>query len=183
MAVGAAVGNRQASAIVVSGMTLQTQSWLTNVKKIRVRRTVSTVASHAVFRDRGMLIGKRSPILRMATQAELIRICRAQIVSGGPSMWIVAIGATHLPFAQRMMVRQTHLAALRLVAPQAGIIGLPAWLHDRLGFWNHALYVFDSAWTGNVSDEAEARVRFALCVISVRLMAINTADSIRGVRS
>ena len=57
------------------------------------------VAIHAVFRDRGVLVGKRPAILCVATQAELIGIRRPQIVAGRPAMWIMAINTAHFAFA------------------------------------------------------------------------------------
>jgi hypothetical protein len=72
-----------------------------------------------------MLVSERAAVLRVASQAQLIDICGAQIVACGAAMCVVAIHAFHLPFAQRVMVRQAHLSTLSLMAAQAGIVRLP----------------------------------------------------------
>jgi hypothetical protein len=117
MTVRTAVGQRCASAVVVAGMALQTECGFTHAQQIRVRRTVRAVAKHAIFRHRRMLVGEWPAILCMATQTELIGIGHAQVVPGRPTVRIVAISATHLSFAQRMVVGQAHLTPLGLVTP------------------------------------------------------------------
>lgn len=141
------------------------------------------MAEHAILGHRRMLISEWTTILRVATEAELIGICRTQIVSTRASMWIVAVGTTHLSFAQRVMVRQAHLPAFSLVTLQTGVICLPARLHDGLGFGHQVLHIFRLALSRDISNEVKARVCLALCVVRMGLMAVNTADSIGGVRS
>ena len=162
-------------------MALQAQRRFAHAQKISVRRTVRRVASHAVFRDWWVLVSKGAAILCVTTQTQLIGIGCSQIVSTWASVRVVAIGATHFSFAQRVMVRQTHLAAFRLVAPQAGIVRLPTRLHHYLGFRNHVLDVFGVAQTHQV--QARLAFRFAILAIGVCLMAIRAADTIRRMRS
>jgi hypothetical protein len=66
-----------------------------------------------------MLVGERPAILRMATQAELVYVCRLQIVTGCSTVCIVAVDAAHFAFAQWMMVRHTELRPFGLVALEA----------------------------------------------------------------
>jgi hypothetical protein len=80
------------------------------------------MAKRAIFGDRGMLIGKWPTILCMAGQAELIRARRAQIISRGSAMRVVAIVAAHLAFAQRVVIRHAELSRLGLMAFQASIV-------------------------------------------------------------
>lgn len=65
-----------------------------------------------------MLIGKWATILRVTAQAELIDIRTAQILPQRTTMWIVAVDAGDLSLAIRVMVRETALRSLRLVAPE-----------------------------------------------------------------
>ncbi len=104
-------------------MALETKGRLTDREQICVRGTVSRVAIHAIFRYRRMLVGKRPPILGMTAEAELIHVGGPQVVARRPSVRIVAIHATHLSFAKRVMVRHAELRSLRLVALEAGLIG------------------------------------------------------------
>src|ERR1700687_517861 len=99
------------------------------------------MTSHAVFRYRRMLVGERSPILRVTTQTELVGICHPQVVPRSSTMRIVAVRATHLSFPQRVMVRQAHLRTLGLMTSQASIIGLPARLHQCFGLRDQVLHV------------------------------------------
>ena len=129
-----------------------------------------------------MLVGEWATILRMAAQTELITIRRTQIVAGRASVGVMAICATHLPFPQRMVVRQAHLAALGLVTAQASIIRLPARLHDHFGLRDQTLHcsfttgsrhVYESLGLGsNVGSSFGPG--FGAVVVS--LMAINATD-------
>src|ERR1019366_10345386 len=105
------------------------------------------------FRDRGMLVGEGTAILSMATQTELIHVRGAQVFARGSAMRIVAVGTAHLPFPQRVVIRQTHFSALALVTAQASIVALPARLHEGFAFRHEALHGGNAAWSGHV-DEA-----------------------------
>jgi hypothetical protein len=140
---------------------------------------MSGVAKQAVFTNGGMLVGKRPAILRVAAQTELVGVRHAQIVAGSAAMRIVAIPAAHLPFPQRVVVRQAHLAALGLVTAEARIIRLPPRLHHHLGFGHQILnrgytargrHVYESLGFG-----------FGLGAVGMGLMAFRAADLIRGV--
>ena len=82
-----------------------------------------------------MLVGKRPAILRMASEAKLIDVRNAQIISGRPAMRIVAIVAAHLGFAQGMVIGHAELSDLGEVAFQASIVrgGARAENHAGLG--------------------------------------------------
>ncbi len=118
---------------MVAGVALQAQSGFTHAQKVGVGRAMGTVAEHAIFRYRRMLIGKRAAVLRVAAQAELVGIGCAEVIARGASMRIMAIRTTHLSVPQGMVVGQAHLATLRLVTLQASVIGLPPRLNDGLG--------------------------------------------------
>ncbi len=139
---------------------------------------MSSVAKHAILRYRRMLVGKRATILCMAAEAELVGIRQAQIVAGGATVRIVAVCTTHLSFPKRMVVRQTHLAAFRLVAPQASIICLPARLHHHFGFRNQFLHVGHAARSHHIRGHKEIGFGFgiSLCLVAVSLMAIYAAN-------
>jgi len=76
------------------------------------------------FVDRRMLVRKWPLILGVAPETELIGVGRVQIVSGITPVWIMAIQATHLGFADGVMVWQIGLSGLGLMAPQAVVIQL-----------------------------------------------------------
>jgi hypothetical protein len=115
----------------------------------------------------------------MAAQAKLISIRHPQIVSRGPSVRVVAIGTTHLPFPQRMVVRQAHLGPLAFVTSKASIICLPPWLHDHLGFGNQILHRSHAAWSHHI----KTRFRFGAGFrVGVSLMALSAANLIGSVR-
>src|ERR1035437_269451 len=126
------------------------------------------MTSHAVFRYRRMLVGEGSSILRVTTQTELVGICHPQIVPRNSTMRIVAVCATHLSFPQRVMVRQAHLPALGLVAPQASIIRLPARLHHYLRFRDQVLHVAYPSRSHHIQTPIVFGV--ALRAVVVRLM-------------
>lgn len=178
MTVGASVRYREAGAVVMAGMALQAKRGLADAEQICVRRTVRRVAGHAVFGDRRMLVGKRSAILCVAAEAELICVRGAKIVSAGSSMRIMAVGALHLSFAQRVMVWHAHLRPLALVASQAGVIGLPVGLDNRLGFRHNGLDRIDARWSQYVDIGSGFQI---FCIRIMRLMAINATHVVRGV--
>lgn len=93
-------------------------------------------------------------------------------------MRIVAIGAAHLAFAQRVMIRQAHLPLLGLMTLQASVIGLPLGLNKRLSLRCEVLNRRDVA----LSHEIETHVSRGALFISVivGLMAISAADFVRG---
>jgi len=122
VAISAPANQRQARAIVVSGMTLQAESRLADDKQTLVRRTVRRVALQAVLIHRRVLIGKGPLILGMALEAELVCIRRGQIVARTAAMGIVAIHAGHLAFADRVMIGQAALCLLFLMALQALVV-------------------------------------------------------------
>ena len=177
----AAVGQGQAGSVVVPSVALQTQGGFAHGKQIRVGRAVRGMTSHAVFRYWWMLVGKGSAILGMTAQTEPVGIRHAQIISRGSAMRIVAICTTHLSFPQRVMVRQAHLTALSLVAPQTSIVGLPARLHDGFGFRDQVLNVTHSRWGHHVQTAVVFRV--ALRTVVVRLVAIRATQLVGGVPS
>jgi hypothetical protein len=120
----------------------------------------------------------------MAAEAELVSIRHAQIVAGGATVRIVAVCTTHLSFSKRMVVRQTHLAAFGLVAPQASIICLPARLHHHFGFRNQVLHVGHAARCHHIRGHKEIGFGFgiSLCLIAVSLMAIYAANFVGSMR-
>jgi len=85
---------------------------------------MGVVASHAVFRDRRMLISERPAILCMAAQAELIYVRRLQIVSRRPAMGVMAIHTAHLAFTHRVVIWHAHLRSLCRMTFQASVVGL-----------------------------------------------------------
>jgi len=66
-----------------------------------------------------MLVHEWPTVLRVAAQAELIGIGHPQVVARRTTVWVMAIHAVHLSFAQRVVVRELHLGALGLMALQA----------------------------------------------------------------
>jgi hypothetical protein len=181
VAVGATIRNGQTGSVVVVGVTLQAQRGFAHGQKVRVRRTMGGVTSHAIFRDRGMLIGKWAAILRMATQTELIHVRRPQVVTGRSAMWIVAVGTTHLSFPEWMVIRQAHFSPLALVTTQASIIALPSRLHDCFAFRHKVLRRAYVARSRHVDHRPGVVPGFGSG--GVNLMAINAADFVRSVRA
>jgi len=142
---------------------------------------MGAVTVHAIFRDRGVLVGKRSAILRMATQTELIHIRRPQVVAGRSAMRIVAVGTAHLSFPQRVVIRQAHFSALALVTAQASIVALPSRLHNCFAFRHEVLYGGYAARTHHVDHRLGFGPGFGS--VGVRLVAINAADFVRSMRA
>src|ERR1035441_6745175 len=99
----------------MAGVTLQAQCGQAHRQQVGIGRAMGVVTVQAVFRDRGMLVGEGTAILSMATQTELIHVRGAQVFARGSAMRIVAVGTAHLPFPQRVVIRQTHFSALALV--------------------------------------------------------------------
>ncbi len=162
---------------MVAGMALQTQSGLADIEQIGIGRTMGGVADHAVFGHRRMLIRKRSTVLRVASQTELIHVGAAQIVAGRTTMGIMAVHARHFGFAQGMVVGHAELAALGLVAFEAGIVALPTGPHDDVRFRRHRSRCELGA-CGGIEGEL-ALGRFSECAL-MNLVAINAAQMIRG---
>jgi hypothetical protein len=84
------------------------------------------MTQHAVFCYRRVLVRKWTAILRVTAQAEFIDVRAAQVLSQRTAVRIVTIDAGDLALAIRVMVRQTPLRSLRLVALEAGVVGLSA---------------------------------------------------------
>lgn len=124
-----------------------------------------------------MLIGKGPAILGMTLQAKLIDVRRPQIVSGRAAMRIVTIRAAHLSFAQRVMVRQAHFTALRLVTFQASIVGLPPWLYECFRFRYKVLDVGDPSGSRHVDESVRSD---SVLGVGVRLMTIDAANPVGG---
>src|ERR1035441_6060158 len=104
MAVCATIGNRQTGSVVVASMALQAQRRLADREKIGVRRSMRGMAAQTVLRHWRMLVRKRPAILCVTSQAELVHVCRLQIVTRCSTVCVVAVDAAHFAFAQRMMV-------------------------------------------------------------------------------
>src|SRR5271157_4251016 len=126
-----------------------------------------------------MLIRIWPAILRMAAQAKLVHIGGPQIVPSGPAMRIVAIHTAHLAFAQRMMIRHAELRALGRVTFQAGVVGLPHWPDDRIGFGRHRSCRDRSS--GRLIESNPAFLCSSECGL-VNLVTIHAAKMIGGVR-
>ena len=79
-----------------------------------IHRAVHRVAGGASLAHRFMLEHKRPALRRMAPGARLRlgQMRERTAVRGIPAMRIMAIAAAHLPFHDRMMMRQVELAAL-----------------------------------------------------------------------
>lgn len=105
---------------------------------------MSTVATEATLRHGRMLIGKWSAVLCVAAQAELVHVCGSQIMARCSTVRVVAIGAAHLAFAQRVMIGHAHLRPLRLVTAQAGFIRHRPGLNGGICFRRDEIYVSDA---------------------------------------
>ncbi len=181
VAVRTTVGQWQGRAIVMPGMALQAQRRFTHAQQIGVGRSVGRVAAHAVLGHRRMLVSERSAILRVATEAQLVRRRGAQIVARRSTMWVVAVRTTHFSFAQRVVVGQAHLSALGLVTSEAGIIGLPAGLHDRLRLRHETFHMADTRRRRHI--ETRVTLCFTFYGVVVSLVAFGTTKMVGSVRS
>src|SRR5579864_2800035 len=127
-----------------------------------------------------MLIGKWTTVLGVAAEAELIHIGGAQIVAGRAAMGIVAINAAHFAFAQRVMVGQAELRFLRLVTPDAGLVGLRQGPENHIGLRHRGFGGEGAVGSGIEPDTTLARGFYSN---GVNLVAINAAHPVRGVRA
>lgn len=124
VAVCAAVQQRHGGPVVVSGMALQTQRGLANQQQVSLHGTVGRVAFGATFHYGSVLVGKWPLELRVTLKAEIIEIGGAEIIGRSATVWIVAVRATHLRFADRMMIREPALRLLLAVASYARVNSL-----------------------------------------------------------
>src|SRR6185503_6325609 len=81
---------------------------------------VRLVADAAVFLHRWMAVHERPALLHVAGVAGLGRAIARQLLRIA-AMHVMAGGARHLPFGDRMVHRPVHLHALLLVAGEAGV--------------------------------------------------------------
>jgi len=176
VAVSAAIRHGQAGSVVVARMALQAQGRFAQRQQVRVGRSVSFVAIQATFRDGRMLVGEWPAILRMAAQTELIGIGRAQVVGRRASVRIVAIHATHLAFAQRVMVRHAELRLLRLVTLETGLVGHRTRLNHGIGLRRDRCRIARAVRGGVEPGLAIVRL---LRAAGVDLVAIDATNPVR----
>jgi hypothetical protein len=120
----ATVQQRHSGPVVVSGMTLQAERGLTDQQQASLHGSVRGVALCAALNDRSVLVGEGSLEFGVALEAQLVKIGVAQIVGSRAAVRIVAIRATHLGFADGMVIRQAAFCLLLVVASDAGINSL-----------------------------------------------------------
>ena len=96
-------------------MATQTQERSRLSQKVIRHGSVGVVANSAVLRNGRVLIDKRSLLVRMALVADHV-YGRFLQVSRGAAVGIVAAGAHHLPFLQRMVRGEGELGGNILVA-------------------------------------------------------------------
>jgi len=125
MTIGTAVDQGQTRAVVVRRMTLQAERRLTYRKHVLVRRAMGGVTLHAALIDRRVLEREWPLIFRMATETQLVRIGHLEAVSRVAAVRIMTIHATHLAFANRVMVGKVGFGILLGVSPQAVFTELP----------------------------------------------------------
>jgi hypothetical protein len=170
MTIRATVHNRQARAVVVSGMTLQAESRLADDQQVLIRRTVRRVTFHAILVHRRMLKREWPLKFGVALEAKLVDTGRVEIVSRAAAMRIVAIDAGHLGFADRMMVGKIGLGFLLTVAMQALVVLIAAGL-DRPGL------------ASNLAAARQQGHPLATRPALVNCVAVNTAHALRFMRA
>src|ERR1022692_4910337 len=134
------------------------------------------VAQHAILIYRGMLVHVRAAVLCVAAKTELSNVRGLQIFPRSSSVRVVAIDASHLSFANRMMIGQVALCSLRLVALQAGFIGLSARPKRYAAFRSERLHQ-----RGTTTSRRIEGVFFCLCFReppAVALVPFRAADMV-----
>ena len=137
------------------------------------------VAQHAILVYRGMLVHERAAVLCVAAKTELSNVRGLQILPRSSSVRVVAIDASHLSFANRMMIGQVALCSLRLVALQAGFIGLSARPERYAAFRSERLHYRGTPTRRGI----EGVVSFGCCLetLAVDLVALSAADMVHRV--
>ena len=180
MAVGAAVGHREAGSVVVADVALQAQRGLADRQQVGVWRSMGRVAAEAVFRYRRMLVSEGTAILCVAAQAKLVHVRRAQVMSRSSSVRVVAIGTTHFAFAQRVVVRHAHLRTLRLMTAQTSFVRHRARLNEDVGLRRDEVSILCIAGR---CVEGGIAVPHNLHRVGMNLVAIDAANLVRSVRA
>lgn len=103
-------------------MALQTEHGLAHCQQTPIHGAMRRVALGAVFHHGSMLISEWTFVFRVALQAELIDVVGPQILPGRAAMRIMAIGAGHFSFPNRVVVRKIGLGGLRPMAANALLV-------------------------------------------------------------
>ncbi len=103
----------------MGGMALQTEHRLAHGQQTAIHGAMRRVALGAVFHHRSVLISEWTLELRVALQAKLIDVVCPQILPGRAAMRIMAIGAGHFPFPNRVVIGQVRLRGLSAMAVRA----------------------------------------------------------------
>src|SRR5579864_1515083 len=120
--IGTAPNQWKACAVVMRGMTLQTESRLADREQVLIRRAVGRVTLHAVFVHGGMLIREWSLKLGVALEAEFVSAGRVETVARASAVRIMAVYAGHLSFADGMVIRKISLCLLLVMTLQAFVV-------------------------------------------------------------
>jgi hypothetical protein len=118
---------------MVSRMALQAQRRLADQQQTPLHGTVRCMAFGAAFYHRCVLVCEWPLELGVTLKAEFIEIGRAKIIGSSSTVWVVAVRATHLRFANRVMIREPALRLLLAVASYARIDPLMPGGQLRLG--------------------------------------------------
>jgi hypothetical protein len=86
-------------------VTLEAEKWFVLLQQVVCYRAMRIVADGAVFFYRGMLIGKRPLLVRMAPVAQVVDPFFGFQIVQAAAVIVVTVGAFHLPFPDRMMGR------------------------------------------------------------------------------
>lgn len=128
-----------------------------------------------------MLVHVGAAVLGVAAQAKLIYVGNSQVLPRRAAMGIVAVRAGDLSFLQRMVIRQAHLRALRLMALQARLVDLPPRREPHRAFRLQSLRERNA--TGSRGVESQASGSSSLGCLGVNLMTFGASDVFRRVCS
>src|ERR1022692_1980033 len=126
-----------------------------------------------------MLVHERAAVLCVAAKTELSNVRGLQILPCSSSVRVVAIDASHLPFANRMMIGQVALCSLRLVTFQAGFIGLSARPERYAAFRSERLHHRGTPTSRCI--DGVVSVGCCLEILAVDLVAIRAANVVHRV--
>lgn len=108
----------KSATVTIGFMTLLADPWRSRLQQIRTDRSVRIVANRTIFLHRLVRANKRPALLHMTLVTGVIDIVANQLLRKDRAMHVVAVGASHLALAQRMVRRTIDLYALLLVATE-----------------------------------------------------------------